>query len=108
MNGQILADIGIQTARQHAEVVTTNWTESILSCLEDWAEARRHPFALEDFRAWIEENRVDLIPPSPQAWGSVSRIGMSRKIIRWTRTYRPARSPATRGHPVRVFVRSRP
>lgn len=104
MIGQRLADVGIETARQHAEVVTTNWTELVLARLEAWAARQRESFALEDFRFHIERHFEELIPPSPNAWGAISRLGVSRGILKPTREYRPARSPGTHGHPVRTYT----
>jgi len=108
MNGQHLADIGIETARQHAEAVTLNWTEQVLACLEDWAPQQKRPFAFEDFRFYITEHREDLIPPTSKAWGSISRVGVARGILRFTGRFQPARSPGTHGHPVRTFTGGRP
>jgi len=107
MNGQQLADIGIEAARQHAEAFTLNWTEQVLACLEDWAPRQREPFAFEDFRFYINTHHDDLMPPTSKAWGSISRLGVSRGILRPTGEFRPARSPGTHGHPVRVFVGGR-
>jgi len=104
MNGQQLADIGIETARQHAEAVTLNWTEQVLACLEGWAPRQRVPFAFEDFRFFITQNREDLIPPTSKAWGAISRIGIRRGILQPTGHFRPARSPGTHGHLVRTFT----
>jgi len=104
MNGQQLADIGIETARQHAEAITPSWTELVLTRLEAWVSRQREPFALEDFRFHIEQYFEELVPPSPNAWGAISRLGVNRGIIRPTREYRPARSPGTHGHPVRTYT----
>jgi len=104
MNGQHLADIGIETARQHAEAFTLNWTEQVLACLEEWAPRQREPFAFEDFRFHIVACHEDLLPPSPNAWGAISRLGIALGLLKPTGEFRPARSPGTHGHPVRVFV----
>lgn len=105
MNGQQLADIGIEQARSHAERKISDWTEQIMDCLEKWAAIQTRPFAIEDFRNWIIHNRIDLIPPSHQAWGSVGRMANHRGIVRM-HGYRTAKSGATRGHPVRTYVRA--
>ncbi|TFL14197.1 hypothetical protein CSC67_08575 [Pusillimonas caeni] len=104
MNGQQLADIGIETARQHAEAVTTSWTELVMARLEAWAPRQHEPFALEDFRFHIERHFEELIPPSPNAWGVIGRLGVSRGILKPTREYRSARSPGTHGHPVPTYT----
>lgn len=105
MNGQQLAEKGISQARDHAHAVIPDWTEQILSCLETWAAEQIRPFAMEDFREWVIHNRIDLIPPSHQAWGALGRTAINRGVIKHV-GYRPARSALTRGHPVRVFVRN--
>src|SRR5690606_25283727 len=99
MNGQQLADTGIERARSHAEAEIPDWTDRILLCLESWALTQNSPFAIEDFREWVCSNRPDLIPPSPNAWGALGRTAIRREIIQFT-GYRAARSLATRGHPV--------
>lgn len=105
MNGHQLADIGIEQARAHAHAAVPDWTDRILECLDVWASEQTRPFAMEDFREWVIYNRIDLIPPSHQAWGALGRTAINRRVIKHM-GYRPARSALTRGHPVRVFVRA--
>lgn len=71
------------------------------------AEFRRWASPGESFR--VEQFRdhclaVGIAPESPAAWGSLPGILARRKLITWRGEYAPAHSPATHGHPVRVWV----
>lgn len=104
-NGRQLADAGIALAQQHADATVVAWSERIMGAFESWLMLQDAAFAIEDFRAHIEARRPELIPPSPNAWGAVGRMAVNRGLVRFI-GYRPARSVATRNHPVRVFRRA--
>ena len=104
MNGQQRAEQGMARAQDHAHSVIPGWTEQVLAAFRAWMIRQRKPFAVEDFRLWVEENKPELVPPSHQAWGTVGRLAISRGMVKHV-GWRPARSPATNSHPVRVLVR---
>jgi hypothetical protein len=107
MNGHQLAEIGIERARQTAEAQCTNWTDRIMAELRFWLAVHAPTeFAIEDFRAHVEEYEPELIPASTNAWGSVALSGVRRGIIKNTGRRRPARSRATHAHQVPVYVRA--
>lgn len=103
-NGRQLADAGIALAQQHADATVVAWSERIMGAFESWLMLQDAAFAIEDFRAHIEARHPALVPPSPNAWGAVGRMAVNRGLVRFI-GYRPARSAATRNHPVRVFRR---
>ncbi len=103
--GKQLADDGIALAKSHAEFVTPKWGDLIMAEFETWVKRQDTRFAIENFRMHVEENRPDLLPPTPNAWGSVGRMARLRGLVKHV-GYRPAMSSATRGHPVKIFVRA--
>lgn len=103
--GRQLADAGIALAHDRADNEIDGWSDRIMAAFESWLQGQDGRFAIEDFRAHIERGLPDLVPPSHQAWGAVGRMARLRNLVRFV-GYRPARSRATRNHPVRVFVRA--
>lgn len=103
--GKELGEAGMARARSTAERAQPGWVDECMPLVHDFVIDRHAPFAFEDFRAWLMEVRPDLEPPSPNAWGVLSKEAVKREIIRPTGQYRLAASKATHGHPVRLLVR---
>lgn len=103
-SGRQLADTGIALAQDHADAEIVAWSDRIMAAFESWLLCQDAAFAIEDFRDHIKRHQPCLMPPSPNAWGAVGRMAVRRGLVKFI-GYRPARSAATRNHPVRVFRR---
>ncbi len=104
-SGRQLAKAGIAQAQDHADAEIVAWSDRIMSAFESWLLCQDTAFAIEDFRDFIKHRKPELMPPSSNAWGAVGRMASRRGLVEWI-GYRPARSAATRNHPVRVFRRA--
>jgi hypothetical protein len=102
--GNQLADAGIQRAVDHADHEGRDWSIQIIREFKNWVARQPHAFAIEDFRLFVELRRRALVPPSPNAWGYLSRAGLSLGIVEHV-GYRQAKSRKTHGHRVMVFAR---
>lgn len=104
MTGQELKERGIQQAVDHADRDNKDWSASIIQELRKWVSRQSQVFAIEDFRRHITVRHPDLLPPTPNAWGYLSRAALNLKIVRHI-GYRKAKSPKTHGHRVMTFRR---
>lgn len=100
--GNQLKEEGQALALEHAGVP---WRERAIDLLRRYCRSvePREEFAFEDFRAWATACGLEN-PPSSNAWGSLPRIAIRDGLMRPTGRYRPAFSPMTHAHPVRLYV----
>lgn len=102
MSGQALKVQG-----QNATAASnSSWMADVLQLLNFWAKGCKAcgvtEFVFEDFRAAL--TNVGIAPPkSHKAWGAVPRVAVKAGLIAPTDKYRPATSPKTHAHPVRVW-----
>lgn len=85
------------------------WMRQALRLLAMFVEVRRETrdrellrFRFEEFREWAIASGLPP-PTSHKSWGGVPTLAVKRGLIEWTGGFSPARSPATKGHPVRVY-----
>lgn len=99
--GNQLKEEGQALALEHAGAP---WAERAMGLLRRFCGSAfaRRPFAFEDFRAWATAQGLE-DPPSPNAWGGLPRIAIRDGLMHPTGEYRPARSPMTHAHPVRLY-----
>ncbi|MGG4604320.1 hypothetical protein ACLPHM_05950 [Paenalcaligenes sp. Me131] len=105
LTGKQLADEGIALAQSHAEFVTPNWGERIMSLFEAWVRKQDEQFTITHFRLYVAEHHPDLVPPSSNAWGAVGRLAQRRGLVRITGSM-PSICRYTKGHSVRTYVRA--
>lgn len=65
-------DEGMQRAADHANAVESEWTGQALGHLIAFATEVRRPFLIEEARAWAESHGCPN-PPTPKAWGPVTK-----------------------------------
>ena len=102
--GKVLKERGMALALDHAGDV---WKHAALLKVREWSAGpgRRIVgglFAFEDVREWATEQGL-APPPSSKAWGGIAQAAVRAGIIKPLKKYRPATSPATHGHPVRLY-----
>lgn len=97
--GRRLAEEGIELALDNAGA---EWCAAAHEKLRRWCARRREDFAFEDFRAWALRNGLPA-PSSHKAWGGIAQGAINAGIIKPLKKYRPAVSPMTHGHPVRLY-----
>lgn len=101
--GVLLRDRGQRTAREHTEEITPGWVERTIKALETFCadlRAKGHSeFVMEDFRA----TRMNDIPASVNAWGSIPVIAARRGIIRFTGAYQNAKHEKAHARAVKVW-----
>lgn len=99
LEGRRRAEKGIAQALDHAG----DWKHDAMNKLREFVAKRiKILFAFEDFRAWALENGL-ANPPHSNAWGGIAQHAMHLGIIKFTGKYRPAVSPLTHGHCVRLY-----
>lgn len=101
--GRVLAEQGMQRAVDHAESERPGWTDNACKRLAIFA-AWHGPFRMEQFRKYVEGSLP--APPRHNAWGALAHVATKQGLIRWTGRYESATSPATHGHPVKVWERT--
>jgi hypothetical protein len=74
------AEKGIKDSADHADAVEAGWTYQALAYLRQFISTPREPFLIEDLRAWAESNGLPA-PANNKAWGKVTRMAVSRKLI---------------------------
>lgn len=65
-------DAGMQQAATHANEVESEWTGQALGMLIAFAKEVDRPFLVEEARAWAEAHGCPR-PPTPKAWGPVTK-----------------------------------
>ena len=95
--GHKLKMAGQQIALQFAG----SWADNAIASLRLFCVGRQR-FAFEEFREAAPSYGLEP-PPSHKAWGALPRIAVREGLIRSTTEYRPATSPRTHAHPVRVW-----
>lgn len=97
--GELLKQVGQQRAADRAG---SAWVELALAHLRKFCRHRSSPFRWEEFRAAAT---ADGLPDSPshKVWGALPQMATREGIVRFTGRFEAARSPATHGHPVRVY-----
>lgn len=102
LEGSHRADKGRARALEHAG---DDWKHAALAKLREFV-AQRHGnlFAFETARNWCLTNGL-AAPPHPNAWGAIAKSAMAAGIFHPTGEFRPAISPRTHGHPVRLLTK---
>lgn len=99
--GLVLRDEGIELVRSHSQ----RWAEDYIAFIQSYASTHRE-FTGEDVRAaWLSGGGEH--PHHHNAYGAAVNIAARRELIVSTNRFRTARSPATHGHPVRIWRRAR-
>lgn len=89
--GQLLAELGMDRAAEHAERMRQGWVASARAAVADYItrDLFVEPFTCEDVRDWAKLPE----PPDRRAWGavmmSVAKEGWIRKA-----GYRPHKAPS--------------
>lgn len=103
--GKELKDAGMAKALDHAgeEWESVNFANLAAFC-EVRKEIGRPYFRAEEYREFAITSGLPL-PPSSQCWGAFFNAAAKPKhgLIKSTKKYEPAQSPATHGHPVLVW-----
>jgi hypothetical protein len=102
-SGSQLADEGIALAVAHAGEC---WMDKILPTFHHWIVRRRHWFAVEEFRMFVEEHHPELLPNSSKAWGALPTAALARGWIARCEKRRAAKSPRTHRHEIRLYSRA--
>ncbi len=105
LTGKQLADEGIALAKDHADFVTPNWSDRIMSLFEAWVRKQDEQFTITHFRLYVAEHHPDLVPPSSNAWGAVARLAVQRRLVH-NIGFMPSICRYTKGHPVRTYRRA--
>lgn len=103
---QTKKSLGQRLAEEGMELVLENcgeqWREAAMKKLRRWCSRRVEPFAFEEFRAWALKRGLPA-PHSPNAWGALAQAAARDRMMIRTRRLKPATSPLTHGHMVRLW-----
>lgn len=102
LNGQGLAQVGMQQAVDHAEEVHDNWADKAFGFLKKYVGYTKTPFMTEDVR--MASLQVVPEPPTKRAWGMVIVRAKRAKLIRHV-GYKAVSNPRAHGTPASVWVR---
>ena len=102
--GKELKEVGMTKALDHAGI---KWQNFILGKMRNYCKRRKKrgktEFLTENFRA-VAVRRKWPLPPSPNSWGAITIAAKNAGIIKPTNRVRPAQSPKTHGHGIRVWI----
>lgn len=95
--------------QQLLDSTPVEWTQHALRLIAAFVKERLESgnreamrFRFEEFREWAIAS--GLPPPrTHKTWGFLPALAVRKGLIEWTGGFSPARSPATKGHPVRVY-----
>lgn len=84
--GERLRDLGIQQSIDHADHVSSGWSQKAFTLFTDWIKdkGRGRQFTIESFRVQMElEDKIQK-PPSLRSWGAIavraSKAGLIKKV----------------------------
>lgn len=102
--GKELRELGMRRALDRASI---KWQAFILVKMRNYCKRRKRrgeaEFVTERFRA-VSVSRKWPPPPSPNSWGAITMAAKNAGIIKPTNRVRPAQSPKTHGHGIRVWL----
>lgn len=102
LNGQGLAQQGMQQAVDHAEEVHDNWADEAYAFLKKYVGYTLTPFMAEEMR--LASLNVVPEPPTKRAWGLIIQRAAREKLIRRV-GYKAVSNPRAHGTPAAVWAK---
>lgn len=101
ITGRELGEAGMSAVLDSHE----EWKAAAMGALRAYCKHGGHGwlFRAEQFREWAQHHHVLAEPRKHNAWGALFNHAARLGLIAPTGLFRPAESPKTHGHPVRVW-----
>lgn len=97
-------DLGEEGMRRTLEAEREDWIDHAIERLRQFAAFPGYrEFKTEDFRWWLIAGGTKP-PHNHHVWGALTNRACKAGVIRFTGKFLPSKSPATHGHPVKVWT----